>query len=173
MIMRFLVVLVMSASMSACGFHLRGALPIPDSLQTIAVKSNDRELYFSLVDALSFAGATVVESEADAQALLDLYDVKFDRRVLTIDDRGKVTGYTLEYRVNYRVTAASGESLRDSAVITRRDFNFDPNLVLQAEIEAQALREDMVDDVTQRILRQLVTIAAAPSPTQLAGLVQP
>lgn len=173
MIMRFLVVLVVSASMSACGFHLRGKLPIPESLQTIAVKSSDRDLYLSLVDALSFAGATVVESVEDAQALLDLYDVKYDRRVLTIDDRGKVTGYTLEYRVNFRVTAASGESLRESIVVARRDFNFDPNLVLQAEIEARALRENMVDDLTQRILRQLVTIAAISSPTQLAGLLQP
>ena len=173
MIMRFLVVLVLSASMSACGFHLRGKLPIPDSIQTIAVQSSDRDLYLSLVDALSFAGATVVKSEQDAQAVLDLYNVKYDRRVLTIDDRGKVTGYTLEYIVNYRVTAANGENLRESTVIARRDFNFDPNLVLQAEIEARALRDNMVDDLTQRIMRQLVTIAAISSPTRLAGLPQP
>ena len=133
--MRLILTLALCASLSACGFHLRGKLPIPDSINVIAVKSEDNELRRILVDALSFSGATVVQSEVDALALLDLHNVKYDRKVRTIDERGKVTGYILEYTVNFAVTSASGDSLRESTVVTRRDFNFDPDLVLQAEIE--------------------------------------
>ena len=159
--MRLILTLALCASLSACGFHLRGKLPIPDSINVIAVKSEDNELRRILVDALSFSGATVVQSEADALALLDLHKVKYDRKVRTIDERGKVTGYILEYRVNFAVTSASGDSLRESTVVTRRDFNFDPDLVLQAEIEEESLRKDMLSDLTQQILRQLSTITAS------------
>jgi LPS-assembly lipoprotein len=161
MSMRFILTLAICASLSACGFHLRGKLPIPDSINVIAVKSDDKALRRLLVDALSFSGATVVQSEADALALLDLRNVKYDRKVRTIDERGKVTGYILEYRVNFTVTSASGDSLRESTVVTRRDFNFDPDLVLQAEIEEESLRQDMLTDLTQQILRQMATITAS------------
>ena len=161
MSMRLILTLALCASLSACGFHLRGKLPIPDSINVIAVKSEDKELRRLLVDALSFSGATVVQSEADALALLDLRKVDYDRQVRTIDERGKVTGYILEYRANFTVTSASGDSLRESTVVTRRDFNFDPDLVLQAEIEEESLRQDMLTDLSQQILRQLVTITAS------------
>lgn len=159
--MRLILTLAICASLSACGFHLRGKLPIPDSINVIAVKSDDKALRRLLVDALSFSGATVVQSEADALALLDLRKVKYDRQVRTIDERGKVTGYILKYRINFVVTSASGDSLRESTVVTRRDFNFDPDLVLQAEIEEESLRHDMLTDLTQQILRQMATITAS------------
>ena len=94
----------------------------------------------------------------------------FERQVLTIDERGKVTGYRLIYRVAFKVTTATGESLRTSTAISRRDFNFDPDLVLQKEIEENALREDMVIEITQTIMRQLSTIAAIPAPTRVASI---
>jgi LPS-assembly lipoprotein len=167
--MRALLIVVLFASLSACGFHLRGQLPIPESVKVISVKSNEKELKRRLVDALSFSGATVVESSADALALLDLVNVKYDRTVRTIDDRGKVNGYLLAYRVQFTLTSAEGQSLRESIVVSRRDFNFDPDLVLQAEIEEESLRQDMLTDITQQIMRQLATVTASLGPDAVAG----
>jgi LPS-assembly lipoprotein len=169
MTMRLFLVLVLCTALTACGFHLRGQLPIPESISVIAVKSNEKDLHRRMTDALSFSGATVVSSTADAAALLDLHDVKYERSVRTIDDRGKVNGYLLVYRVNFTLVTAQGETLRDSTVFTRRDFNFDPDLVLQAEIEEESLREDMLTDLTQQILRQLATVTAALLPTGQTG----
>lgn len=169
MTMRLLLLLILSASLTACGFHLRGQLPIPDEINVITVKSAERDLQRRLVDALSFSGATVVGSAADALAVLDLRNVRYDRTVRTIDDRGKVNGYTLQYLVDFTLVTAEGETLRDSSVATQRDFNFDPDLVLQAEIEEESLREDMLSDLTQQILRQLATVVSAISSASQAG----
>jgi outer membrane lipopolysaccharide assembly protein LptE/RlpB len=87
-----------------------------------------------------------------------MYEVKFTRTVRTINTRGKVTGYILRYDVSYRVVNEAGDELRDSTLALQRDYNFDPNQVLQAEEEEEALREDMIEELTQRIMRQLVTI---------------
>lgn len=168
MIIRFLMVIALSSTVTACGFHLRGQIDVPDSISVMAIETDDKELYRSLVEALDFSGVTVVESAAEAKALLDLHRVEFERKVRTIDDRGKVTGYNLIYRVFFKVISAEGEKLRQSAVVARRDFNFDPDLVLQAEIEENALRENMVKELTQSILRQLATIATAPTDRRLA-----
>lgn len=169
MTMRLLLIFVLISSLSSCGFHLRGKLPVPESIKVMAVTSTENDLQRKMVDALSTSGATVVDSTADALAVLNLEKVMYERSVRTIDDRGKVNGYLLLYRVKFRLVTADGEVLRDSRVVTRRDFNFDPDLVLQAEIEEEALRQDMLTDLSQQILRQLATITASLSPSGQAG----
>ena len=169
MTMRLLLIFVLFISLSACGFHLRGQLPIPDSVKVITVTSTENDLQRHMVDALSSSGATVVNSTADALAVLDLEKVDYERSVRTIDDRGKVNGYPLQYPVKFRLVTAEGEVLRDSRVFARRDFNFDPDLVLQAEIEEEALRQDMLTDLSQQILRQPATITASLSTSGQAG----
>lgn len=172
---RFFSVLALSILVAACGFKLRGQIPIPESLSVMSVESSDRIMRQELVEGLDFAGVTVVQSAAEALAALDLHSVKYDRQVRTIDDRGKVTGYLLIYTVDYKLTSSEGENLRQAQVSTRRDFNFDPEQVLQAEIEEKTLREDMARDLTQQILRQLSTLAtaAAPAPSKTARLDVP
>jgi LPS-assembly lipoprotein len=151
-------VLVISALVSGCGFHLRGSLPLPDQLSVIAVSTSDQDVKEEMVNALEASGAQVVADPAGARSLLDMYEVKFTRTVRTINTRGKVTGYILRYDVSYRVVNEAGDELRDSTLALQRDYNFDPNQVLQAEEEEEALREDMIEELTQRIMRQLVTI---------------
>lgn len=164
MFKRVPVILLACFAVSACGFHLRGKLPLADSIKVITVKSEETtetQLRQKVEEALKFAGATVVTDPATASATLDLHKVEFKRTVRTIDTRGKATGYTLEYIVRFKVVAADGTKLRDSRPISlRRDFNFDPNQVLQKEDEERELKEDMEKELSQRILRQLSTIAA-------------
>ena len=90
MLKRWLPLLLLSAAvLSACGFHLRGKLPLADSIKVIAVESSDLGLRDSMVDALKGSGATVVVDPAVAKAVLDLHQVDFKRTVRTIDSRGK------------------------------------------------------------------------------------
>jgi outer membrane lipopolysaccharide assembly protein LptE/RlpB len=115
----------------------------------------------------------VVADPAMAKALIKLYGVEYERRVRSIDSRGKVNGYTLIYTVRFSVTRQDGAELRkDEPIQLERDFNFDSDQVLQAEGEERALREDMEKDMAQRIMRQLSTIAAAPGRRQWAALSQ-
>jgi LPS-assembly lipoprotein len=158
---RALIVLVMTAALaSGCGFHLRGKIPLAEQLQIIAVSIPDREVKDEMISALEASGAEVVSDPASARALLDMFQVNYERRVRTIDTRGKVTGYVLRYDVQYRVVNAEGEELRKTRLALQRDYNFDPEQILQAEEEEESLKEDMIKELAQRIMRQLVTIAA-------------
>ena len=165
MVMRFITVwLIVGVLVSGCGFHLRGRVPLPESLSVIAVDSGDAELRARMVEALETAGASIVVDKDAAKAVLKLHDIDYQRRVRSIDTRGKVTGYTLVYSLSYTVTNKGGKNLRQSVPIqTERDFNFDSDQVLQKESEERVLREDMLEDIAQRIIRQLSTITARTS----------
>ncbi|MBS1269326.1 MAG: LPS-assembly lipoprotein LptE [Gammaproteobacteria bacterium] len=152
-------ILVVTALASGCGFHLRGKLPISERLQPIAVSISDRGLRDEMVKALKASGADVVSDETTARAVLDMYDVTFERKVNTIDTRGKVTGYKLRYDVKYRVVDEKDKELRDAKLKIEKSYNFDPNQVLQAKKEEEALKENMIEELARRIMRQLVTIA--------------
>lgn len=173
MSIRALIMSVAAAALVAgCGFHLRGQLPLPEQLQVIAVTGTDRDFMDEMVDALTASGAEVVD-EGAATAVLELYNVEFNRNVRTIDTRGKVTGYNLRYEVSYRVIDEEGQELRDTTLSLRRDYNFEPEQVLQAEEEEESLRENMVEALVRRIMRQLVTIAGltieSPTPGERAS----
>lgn len=160
MSLRALILILVAASLATgCGFHLRGKLPLPEQLKVISVSSTDREVKEQMIESLEASGAQVVD-QAEARSMLDMYAVNFARKVRTIDTRGKVTGYVLRYDVSYRVTNAEGDVLRETTLALQRDYNFDPEQVLQAEEEEESLRENMVEELTQRIMRQLVTISA-------------
>lgn len=173
MSIRALIMSVAAAALVAgCGFHLRGQLPLPEQLKVIAVTGTDRDFMDEMVDALEASGAEVVD-EAAARSVLELYDVQFNRNVRTIDTRGKVTGYNLRYDISYRVVDEEGQELRDTTLSLRRDYNFEPEQVLQAEEEEESLRENMVEALVRRIMRQLVTIAGLtienPTPGERAS----
>lgn len=161
-----------AALVAGCGFHLRGQLPLPEQLKVIAVTGTTQDFMDEMVDALEASGAEVVD-EAAARSVLELYDVQFNRNVRTIDTRGKVTGYNLRYDISYRVVDEEGQELRDTTLSLRRDYNFEPEQVLQAEEEEESLRENMVEALVRRIMRQLVTIAGLsienPTPGERAS----
>ena len=154
------LLLISTVLLSACGFHLRGKIALPPSMETVQITSPDGNLRGYLADALDFSGATVTES--DAGALLDIVNVRSERRVRTVDNRGLATSYTLHYAVDFRVKDASGAMLLDTATINlRRDLNFDSTQVLQKTHEAEFLRDDMRRAAARQIVRRIGAIDAA------------
>lgn len=154
--LRLVAVLTLAALVAACGFHLRGRTPLHESLSVVAVIGKDQDLRAAVVDALRLGGASVVEDSKQAKAVLELRNEKYERRVRTLDNRGKASSYRLFYAAEYGLTAADGTSLvksRSSSVA--RDFDFDADQVLAKENEERDLREEMVEDLAQQMLRQV------------------
>lgn len=172
MVMRFIALwLIAGILIGGCGFHLRGNIPLSETLSLVAVESDDNSLQQEMIEALEGAGASVVGDAAAAKAVLKLHDITYERVVRSLDTRGKVNGYRLIYSVSFTVTGQDGAEIRKSRPLrVERDFNFDSNQLLQTENEERALREDMVRDMAQRIIRQLATIASRTSPVRSANL---
>jgi len=163
LIKRFLVFALCAVVLSACGFHLKGNLPLPESMNVLnlkAPKSNFRDL---LEESLSNAGGTIVQSAESAEATIQITDYSTDRKVGTLDDRGKVNSYRIELTVSYDLIDKSGAVYRSATLRERRIYEYDPLRVIESEQEEAELVEAMEQELTLKMLRQLATLADYPN----------
>lgn len=162
--------IILAITLSGCGWHLRGQLPLAESINVVMVDANQSNFRDLLVGALQDADATVVNDTQAAKAVLRVTDEEYRREVRTLDNRGKVNGYTLIYTVSYEVVSSGGDIISGSRSLTERaDYNFDPVLVLGLEVEELEIRENMEEEVVQRIMRQLNSIVVLPSYVRTTG----
>lgn len=165
-----IVILGAVLAVEGCGFRLRGRVDLAPVMQTLYVESTERELTDELKEALRVSGSEIVEDPGIATAILRMQEIEYERIVRTIDTRGKVNGYTLQYTARFLVDDAAGETLyNEAAVQVQRNFDFDPTQVLQAENEEESLREDMRQDLVQQILRRLATVKGTPAAPAASG----
>ena len=159
--MRKLVLILITSAvllLQGCGFHLRGKVELPPVLDTVYVEGADPDLVNDLKDSLDFSGAAVVYSASAATSAI-LVESRYDREVRTLNSRGVATGYLLRYDARFVVVSPEGESRYESRIISiKRNFDFNPEQVLQKEEEEDFLREKMREEIVQRIMRQLSTI---------------
>lgn len=143
--------------LAACGFHLRGAVQIPPAMERTYLSGTPREgeLAAEIEGVLTGSGGDLVDRLETASAELVIQNEDFDRRVLSVDSRGKVSEYELIYRLGFLLRGSDGEVLapaRDIKIF--RSFAFDPENVLGAGDEEAALRKQMRSDA----VRQMFTI---------------
>ena len=147
--------------LSGCGFELRGKADL--SFDTIYIQGPNYTVAKDLRKALKINGVTVVNSADDADLLLDFLSEVYDRRILSLSGRGRVTEYELIYTLNFRLKNAGSELWGPAQTIEgRRDFSYDDTQVLAKSYEEARLREDMQADAVREIMRRLIAQKAPP-----------
>lgn len=159
----FLVICLLSLSLSACGFHLRGqaSANLPAYLSSLRLSAPAyAPLTVEMRNALKEqAGIQVVEDMHAATATLTLAGEQIESQVQAIDISGKVSDYLLNYSVAFSLTAADGQVLLPLQHIKlQREYTFDKLNVLAKELEDAFLRQEMRRDAVQQILRRLASL---------------
>ncbi|MBT8114701.1 MAG: hypothetical protein KJP04_04945 [Arenicella sp.] len=157
--LRTLTLILLTATVSACGFHLRGNIPLPSGIQNMYVAAPAGTFKDQLEDVLSNSGAKFASNAAGADVVLSISKAATGRTVGTLDDRGKADSYNLRFEVEYTLDAADGKQLRDASLYEMRRYNFDPELVIESEEEEAELQADMEQAISLRIVRQLSTVS--------------
>ena len=154
----FLMSLAAAAALAlaGCGFHLRGAATFAfDSiyLNSAGSPSFNNELRRAFVGAGS---ATVSDSAAAAQVVLDIPVVQDDKEVLSLSSAGAVREFQLIKRVSFRLHDKEGADWMPAGEITiRRAYTFNETQALARDLEEQRLQRDMQTDAIQQIVRRL------------------
>lgn len=155
-VVAFLLMLIMG-----CGFHLRGAVDLSDSLKTMHIQGVNlqRDIGLYLKRGLVSNGIIVVEQPQADSAILTIIENKFDRRVLSVGSNAKVSEYELYALIRFSVLDAQGKTLADSEQVeAQRDYQFDEDEVLGRESEEALLRDQLNQELVQNILRRLAAI---------------
>jgi LPS-assembly lipoprotein len=141
-----------------CGFHLRGAADIPDSLKTMYVQGVDLNsgLGRELKLGLTRNGVNVVTSFQDDAAVLTITENSIERRVLSVGSDAKVSEYELFGTAKFTIVDSEGKSLaEEQEVHAVRDLQFDQDQVLGKVEEAQVLRDQINQQMVQSIMTRL------------------
>lgn len=154
---RTLLVSLMSMSLMACGFHLRGKIDVPDYLQRVHIKGSDIELKQRLGDSLAFSDIDIVDTSDDV-AILDLAGTGYEREVNGTDGNGLATSYKLKYTVVYKVFDLDSKSVLKQRHVKSRTLAYDSANVLLFEREEEFLKEDMQKELVTQMLRHISKI---------------
>lgn len=142
--------------MVACGFQLRGQATY--AFRSIYVNAPAYPaLAADLRRSLTGSGsATVAETPATAQVIVDVTLIADDKQVLSLSPGGRAQEYALAKAITFRVRDSEGrEWLKADEIVVRRTYTYDDSERLAREIQEQRLLRDMQTDAVQQIVRRL------------------
>jgi len=153
--MRLLLVLLI-ASLTACGFQPRRELVLPANLQALRVETPDpySALQRGLEQALQRAGARV-DGEARS-GVLRISRAELNQRPLSIGATGRVQEFELTYAVDAELIDAQGNALLPKQTVElSRDYSFDTAQALGSPGEEELLRSELERDMIAAVLRRV------------------
>jgi LPS-assembly lipoprotein len=153
------ICLVLAATLSACGFHLRNQQDLP--FATMYVEASGYSAFVAdLKRAISAGTKTRIVEQADqAQASLSVLSEGREKVILSLSGGGKVREFQLRYKVSYRLRDPGGKDLLATGeILLKRDLIYDDTQVLAKESEENLLYRDMQGDAVQQLLRRLSAV---------------
>ena len=151
---------VLALAIAGCGFHLRGATPLPPAFAASYLESADRytDLNHALREALTLAGAHLMAERAAATAVIDLISEDSGQRVLSVSAQNTPTEYEVYYTVRYRVRIGQKNALEPQTLTLTRNYSFNESALLAKELERDNIRKALAYELAALILRRLAAL---------------
>lgn len=158
MIRKSLVFFATLFLLSACGWHLRGTLTLPEGLDRVYLDDDaDGEALLDTLDELLTANEVrVADQPTTAQLVINLLSFEEERRVVAVGGNTLVTEYELITEATFSIEGSQGEVLlppSDLSVI--RSYQFDRENVLGMVEEQSLIQNEMRRELAQQIVRRL------------------
>jgi LPS-assembly lipoprotein len=155
---RLLIMLIGSATLSACGFELRGTPPLSFSriaLEGFAARSPlADELRRSLAQS-----AVVVAAPGQAQVVLQVINDQREKSVVASTTAGQVRELQLRVRLEFRLSTPAGRELIPATeLLQTRDVSYSETLALAKEYEESQLYLAMQSDIVAQLMRRLAGV---------------
>lgn len=155
--LRVLACVALCALLTACGFRLKGASPLPfTTIYTNIAENSAFGAGLRRAIVASSPGTRFVAAPADAQARLTQIANTQSLRELSIDAQGQVEEYELNLEFVFQLTDAQGHVvLAPTTLRSTREVPYDPNVVQAKQGEIAAVFNDMQQSLIDRVVRRL------------------
>ena len=148
------------ATLAGCGFHLQGALQVPEAMQRTYIQTADSHspFYRELRTRLQANDVQLVDSASAATATLTVLLDDTGQRVLSVSARNVPTEYEVYYTVRYTIDDGEKSLVEPSTLTLTRDYTYDSTLVLGKAREEELLRDAIAKDLVRIVMKQLATL---------------
>jgi LPS-assembly lipoprotein len=155
------VLLGVAALLGGCGFHVQGRVPLPASLQSVWIETEDAQSDFvvDLKRALRASGAAIATRREGSSATLRIERDELAERVLSVSGRNIPRELELTYTVRLAVEGSGGRMLIPSEQFAvSRDQTFTEELLLAKEREQEILSAALARDLVGVVMRRLSSL---------------
>lgn len=148
-------IFVLALLLSACGYHLRGALDLPTNMKNVYVEGGSGPLLEQFKQAMKSSSARFSNSRKEAGIVIKIFNETFNRRVLSLSTRGKSNEFELEYRLDYEFANAGDATLMErQSVEIRREYYNDQQYIIAKDNEEAGIRNEMYQQAVQTIVNR-------------------
>jgi len=152
----------MALLLSACGYHLRGALELPSNMKNVYVEGGSSPLLEQFRQVMKSSSAQLAGSRKDAGIVVKIANEQFNRRVLSLSSRGKSNEFELEYRLDYEfANAADAVLMPRQSVEVRREYYNDQQFMIAKDQEEAVIRNEMYQQAVQTIVNRARVVLEA------------
>jgi len=158
------VILMLALLLSACGYHLRGALHLPAGLKNVYLEGGSAELRGQFKRAMDISSVPLASSPETAGIIVKIFNEDNQRRVLSLGSGGTANDFELSYRFDYELVDAKNKvlSARQPIEIKREYYN-DQLAVIAKDNEETIIRNEMYQQAVRTIVnRARVALEANP-----------
>ena len=161
---RYLIAFFLATGLSACGFHLRNKITLPDDAPAVKIESavNYSELVKLLERGLRASGAVVTEEDGTGVAKLKIRSERWGDLPIAIDAQGRAQEFSLRYAVIFTCLRPDGSVLvPEQAIEMSRDYVSEPTDATGTTTEREILANELRREMSASILRRIDSVVRA------------
>lgn len=155
--------IAMTLFLSGCGFHLRGAPPLPPNLKSLAVQSNAPygPLTQNLTQVLSSIGLTIIPANEHPQLSIVIESEAFSSTSYTQSSSSSTEQYIMSYTVSYHLSDSKNATIWGPKVIKLSQiYSINQNQVLSTDSVQQSIQSQLQQEAVYQLISQLGSLDA-------------
>jgi len=141
--------------LSACGYHLRGALELPAGLKNVYLAGGSSQLQEQFNSVMKLSSVPLASSPEAAGIIVKIFNEDSQRRVLSLNSAGAANDFELGYSFDYELVDSKNKVLmaRQPMEIKREYYN-DQLAVLAKGNEEELIRNEMYQQAVRSIVNR-------------------
>ncbi|OCG62902.1 LPS assembly lipoprotein LptE [Gilliamella sp. GillExp13] len=154
------LIMLLTISLTGCGFHLQHETEVPKSFKTMSYISYDPygRLSRNIKELLHDNDVTITNNNASGQVpLLKMVSENLSRNTISIYQDGKAAEYQLVLTIEAQVVIAGQQTYPISVRVFRTFFD-NPAEALAKTVEQDLIENEMFKQAAKQVIRKLKSI---------------
>jgi LPS-assembly lipoprotein len=147
------IIFTLALLLSACGYHLRGALNLPAGLKDVYLEGASPELNQQFSKTMKISSIAVASSPEKAGMIVRIFNEDSQRRVLSLNAGGAANDFELDYGFDYEITDSKNTVIipRQPLSIKREYFN-NQQAIIAKDNEEMVIRNEMYQQAVRSVI---------------------
>jgi len=157
-IIKLLFILSIAALLTGCGFHLRGAYPLPPQLRTMYLQSDKpySDLTKQIKMTLALSNVKLTADPTQAPIILALSNENFSTYQTSVGNSTQTRNYNATYAVTYQLQNKYGNDITAAKTISNSStITVNQNEILENSNKLNIVKQNLIRDLVMKLMFQL------------------